>query len=146
MCTINIISWTLCNFLGTFCHYSPLGFQPIWGILKPLMSVCLSVCLSVCVSVCPSVANCSSEMAGWIHLIFYSMMTHIPGMMPFFSDLEKIENWQFYGSFSYNFWPEFYMVQACSETVLRNGSMNSLETSQQHALYSRDDFHVFRFS
>ena len=67
----------------------------------------VSVCVCVCLSVCLSVANRSSEMAGWIHLIFYSMMTHIPGVMPVLSNFEKNQNWRFYGRFSYNFWPEF---------------------------------------
>ena len=62
-----------------------------------------------------------------------------------FSDFEKIENWRFYGRFSYDFWPGFEMVHAHSEIVLRDDCMDSPETLQQHALFSRDDLHVFRF-
>ena len=75
-----------------------------------------------------------SDMAAWIDLIFYSMITYIPGVMPVFSDFEKIENWRFYGSFSYNFRPGFHIVQSFSEIVLRDGRMDSNETLQQPAL------------
>ena len=41
----------------------------------------------------PSVEHHISEMAGGIHLKFYSMITYIPGVMPVFSDFKKVENW-----------------------------------------------------
>ena len=121
-------------------YYSPLGLLTQRGILKPLMSVRASVR--------PSVRACDwyriSEMPWRIHLIFYRIMTHISGVMPVFSDFEKNQNWRFYGRFSEKKLPDSKMLQVCSETVLRNGLMDSCETFQQNDQHSRDDICIFR--
>ena len=55
-----------------------------------------------------------------------------------FSDLNKIEIWQFYGRFSEKILPDCEIVKLCSETTLRNGSMDSFEILRQYDLYSRE--------
>ena len=92
-----------------------------------------------------SVGHRISEMAGWIHLKLYSLITYIPGVMPVFSDLKKIQNWRFYGRISDDFLPEFKIVQYSSDTVLRDDFVDSIETLIHHGLYARDDTCLFRF-
>ena len=72
-------------------------------------------------------------------------MANIPEMISVFSDLEKNQNWRFYGRLSENFLPDFKMLQVCFESVLRNGWMDSFEILQQYDQHSRDDFCIFRF-
>ena len=42
-------------------------------------------------------------------------MANIPEMISVFSDLEKNQNWRFYGRLSENFLPDFKMLQVCFE-------------------------------
>ena len=79
-----------------------------------------------------------SEMAGWILLKLYSSMPCYPEMIHMFSDLNKIKNWQFYDRFSEKILPDCKIVKLCSETTLRNGSMDSFEILRQYDLYSRE--------
>ena len=67
--------------------YSPLDFNPM-GNLKTA-HVCASVRTCVRPSIRSSVTHHISEMAGWIHLKFYSRITYIPGVMQVFTDFEK---------------------------------------------------------
>ena len=48
-----------------------------------------------------------SEMAACVLLIFYSMITFIPGLVHIFSESKKVENWRFYDCFSYFFFVGF---------------------------------------
>ena len=77
-----------------------------------------------------------SEMATWIHLIFYSMMSYIRGMLVIFIHIVKNENWRFYGNFSY-FWVNIDFVHLDSE--LRYGWMDSSDILQHDDLYLWDE-------
>ena len=72
-----------------------------------------------------SVQSRISEKAVWINLIFYSMMTHIPGVLPMFSDFQilKIDD---LGLFFHNFF---------RESDLRDGCVESFDILQHDDLY-----------
>ena len=83
-------------------------------------------------------------MAVWIHLKFYSMITYIPGVMPIFSDFEKVENWRFYGHFSSFFQTVLNLGFVFSELYLGHGCLDSYDTSQHDHIHLRDDCYFFR--
>ena len=92
----------------------------------------------------PSVGHHISEMPGWIHLKFYSMITYIPRVMPVFSDFEKIVNWRFYGRFSSFFQTVLNLGSVFSVLYLGHGCLDSYDTSQNDQIHLRDDCYSFR--
>ena len=78
-----------------------------------------------------------SEMLGWIHLIFYSMVQCILGMILIFSDFEKNWNleilWQFF-----MFGVNIDLVHLSSE--LWDGLIDSSDILQHEGVYTKENF------
>ena len=94
--------------------YSPLGFQPIWGILKPLMSVC--ACVRVCVCPWPTVAQRWLDGFIWYFAAWWPISL---GWCPSFRILKKIKIGNFmavFHNFILGFQPWYQHIQTqCSE-------------------------------
>ena len=80
-----------------------------------------------------------SEMAGWIHLIFYSMMTHITGMI-----LQKLKYWGFYIYIFCCIFVSFELRVVCSDSDLRACSMDSSDILQDDDPHHMKDSWLFR--
>ena len=135
---IYVVKFILNTYISNFLF--PTGStDPEWGILKPLMSVRPSV--RACVRASGTVSQRCLD--GFIWYFTGSWPISV-GLCPSFQILKKVKIGNFTAVFLKKKLPHFKMSQLCSETILRNGLMDSCESFQQNDQHSRDDICFFR--
>ena len=113
--------------------------DPEWGIFKLRMSV--HACVRACVHLVLYLRDA-------LMALFDILQDHVPcpwGYACFFRFRKKIKIGNFTAIFQKKInLPDFKMLQVCSESVLRNGLMDSFEILQQYDQHSTNEFCFFR--